>query len=56
MGRKSTKTARNSWIQRTLVLLRGVEIWQLREVYYMIAGYLSASSGQDAQEKISGPG
>lgn len=46
MGRKSAETARNSWIQRILVLLRGAEVWQLREVYYMVAGYLSASRGR----------
>ena len=54
MGRKSTKAARNSWIQRSLVLLRGAEIWQLREVYYMIAGYLSASRGRLPDRPESG--
>lgn len=37
------QSAKENWICRILVLLRRGEVWQLREVYYMIVGYFNAS-------------
>lgn len=51
------QSAKENWICRILVLLRRGEVWQLREVYYMIIGYFNASwpgpASQDGDQ--SGP-
>ena len=36
------KTTRNDWIRRIIILLRRADARQLREIYYIISGYLSA--------------
>ena len=55
------KTTRHDWIRRIIFLLRGAEIWQLRELYYVTAGYLNASragtprgttGGNSAEERV----
>ena len=43
MTNAGLKTTRNDWIRRIIFLLRDAEIWQLRELYYVAAGYLNAS-------------
>lgn len=35
--------ARTSWVRRIVMLLRTAEVWQLREIYYMVSGYIGAS-------------
>lgn len=35
--------ARTSWVRRIVILLRSAEVWQLREIYYMVSGYIGAS-------------
>lgn len=51
------QSAKENWICRILVLLRRGEVWQLREIYYMIIGYFNASwidrASQDGDQ--SGP-
>ena len=55
------KATRNDWIRRIIFLLRGAEVWQLRELYYVTAGYLNASrmgtpkgtvGGNSAEERV----
>lgn len=36
------KTTRNDWTRRIIILLRRADARQLREIYYIISGYLSA--------------
>lgn len=36
------KTTRNDWTRRIIILLRRADTRQLREIYYIISGYLSA--------------
>lgn len=43
MRNAATQTTRNDWIRRILFLLRGAEVWQLRELYYITAGYIRES-------------
>lgn len=43
MTNAGLKTTRNDWIRRIIFLLRDAGIWQLRELYYVAAGYLNAS-------------
>lgn len=65
MTNAGQKAKRNDWIRRIIVLLRGAEVWQLRELYYVAAGYLSVSrpgtprgaapipgSGNGAEERV----
>jgi hypothetical protein len=61
MTNAGLKTTRNDWIRRIIFLLRGAEIWQLRELYYVTAGYLNASragtprgttGGNSAEERV----
>lgn len=49
------QSAKENWICRILVLLRRGEVWQLREIYYMIVGYLNASWLVDLND-IGNPG
>lgn len=35
--------ARTSWVRRIVMLLRAAEVWQLREIFYMVSGYIEAS-------------
>ena len=35
--------ARTSWVRRIVMLLRAAEVWQLREIFYMVSGYIGAS-------------
>lgn len=49
------QSAKENWICRILVLLRRGEVWQLREIYYMIVGYLNASWLGDLND-IGNPG
>lgn len=35
--------ARTNWVRRIVMLLRAAEVWQLREIYYMVSGYIGAS-------------
>mgnify|MGYP000131047129 FL=1 len=49
------QSAKENWICRILVLLRRGEVWQLREIYYMIVGYLNASWLSDLND-IGNPG
>lgn len=35
--------ARASWVRRIVMLLRTAEVWQLREIFYMVSGYIGAS-------------
>ena len=37
------KTTRNDWTRRIIILLRRADTRQLREIYYIISGYLTAS-------------
>ena len=44
--------ARTSWVRRIVILLRTAEVWQLREIYYMVSGYIGASrSGGRGKEQ-----
>lgn len=43
MTNAKTQTTKNDWIRRILFLLRGAEVWQLRELYYITAGYIRES-------------
>lgn len=43
MTKAKTQTTKNDWIRRILFLLRGAEVWQLRELYYITAGYIRES-------------
>ena len=61
MTNAGLKTTRNDWIRRIIFLLRGAEICQLRELYYVTAGYLNASragtprgttGGNSADERV----
>lgn len=36
------KATRNDWTRRIIILLRRADTRQLREIYYIISGYLSA--------------
>ena len=36
------KTTRNDWTRRIIILLRRADARQLREIYYINSGYLSA--------------
>lgn len=36
------KTTKNDWTRRIIILLRRADARQLREIYYIISGYLSA--------------
>lgn len=36
------KATRNDWTRRIIILLRRADARQLREIYYIISGYLSA--------------
>lgn len=46
--------ARTSWVRRIVILLRTAEVWQLREIYYMVSGYIGASrSGGRGREQGS---
>lgn len=36
------RTTRNDWTRRIIILLRRADARQLREIYYIISGYLSA--------------
>ena len=36
------KTTINDWTRRIIILLRRADTRQLREIYYIISGYLSA--------------
>ena len=35
--------ARTNWVRRIVMLLRAAEVWQLREIFYMVSGYIGAS-------------
>ena len=44
--------ARTSWVRRIVMLLRAAEVWQLREIFYMVSGYIGASrSGGRGQDR-----
>lgn len=43
MANTTMQTIKSDWIRRILVLLRGAEVWQLRELYYITAGYIRES-------------
>ena len=44
--------ARTSWVRRIVMLLRTAEVWQLREIFYMVSGYIGASwSGGRGKEQ-----
>ena len=46
--------ARTSWVRRIVILLRTAEVWQLREIFYMVSGYIGASrSGGRGREQGS---
>ena len=38
--------ARTNWVRRIVMLLRAAEVWQLREIFYMVSGYIGASRGR----------
>ena len=40
MINKSLQSTKNDWIRRIVVLLRRADARQLRDIYYMIKGYL----------------
>ena len=61
MTNAGLKATRNDWIRRIIFLLRGAEVWQLRELYYVTAGYLNVSragtpggttGGNSAEERV----
>lgn len=43
MTNETQKSTRIDWNQRILYLLRRADSRQLREIYYIISGYLSAA-------------
>ena len=38
--------ARTSWVRRIVMLLRTAEVWQLREIFYMVSGYIGPPGAQ----------
>lgn len=56
MTNAGLKATRNDWIRRIIFLLRGAEIWQLRELYYVTAGYLNASRMEVPRDHGTGAG
>ena len=42
MTSKTTNTTKADWTKRIVFLLRRADTRQLREIYYIISGYLSA--------------
>lgn len=48
--------ARTSWVRRIVILLRTAEVWQLREIFYMVSGYIGASRGAGRGKDRDGRG
>lgn len=48
--------ARTSWVRRIVILLRTAEVWQLREIFYMVSGYIGASRGGGRGKEQGGRG
>lgn len=47
--------ARASWVRRIVMLLRTAEVWQLREIFYMVSGYIGTSrSGGRGKDRDGG--
>ena len=46
MLQKEQNRVRTSWARRIEILLRVAEVWQLREILYMVGASRSGSRGQ----------
>lgn len=45
MSKFREENGKEVWLRRIILLLRGAEVWQLRELFYMTLGYINASRG-----------
>ena len=45
MSKFREENGKEVWMRRIILLLRGAEVWQLRELFYMTLGYINASRG-----------
>ena len=45
MPKFRVENGKEVWIRRIILLLRGAEVWQLRELFSMTLGYINASRG-----------
>lgn len=56
MSKFREENGKEVWTRRIILLLRGAEVWQLRELFYMTLGYINASrgAGQGCGERAEG--
>lgn len=56
MSKFREENGKEAWMRRIILLLRGAEVWQLRELFYMTLGYINASrgAGQGCPEPADG--